>query len=194
MPAGKFVALVTPGKAFSSCAFPDLALPAVHKPVIGQAAPASNVFRRKVFTVGKTTFPADFSSIKARQPLFELEIAVTVCHINGADAAIKPTRRNKIRIYVHDAPRVVVWTRLQRNREQYVNIQAMVIGRQEDDRLRSIKITFQSRNVPDRPRQNPSVFTCFPRVVVLQPISGDYRPGGRESQTRSLRRFGLASI
>jgi hypothetical protein len=43
---GKFIALVTPGVSFLSCAPPDLTLMTMHESFIRQATPALNVFYR----------------------------------------------------------------------------------------------------------------------------------------------------
>jgi hypothetical protein len=45
MGTGKFFALVASGIAFICCAFPDVALLAMHEQVMGQAAAASDIVR-----------------------------------------------------------------------------------------------------------------------------------------------------
>ena len=57
----KFIALMTSGVTFLSCAVLDLTLPAIHKRFIRQAATALHVIYRKVFTVRKLTFAGNFS-------------------------------------------------------------------------------------------------------------------------------------
>jgi hypothetical protein len=93
--AGKFIALVTSSVALLLRAGPDLALSAMHKKFIRQAATALNIFYGKLFTIGEVAF------VKIHQPFLEFMIIFTVCNIDGTDSAIKTTRRNKIGIYRH---------------------------------------------------------------------------------------------
>ena len=97
------MALMTSGVTSRSCAGPDLTLSAMHKPFIRQAATASNILYRKVFTIRKNPFAGNFSPVKTHQPLLEFVIMITVCDKNGTDPAIKTTRGNQIRIYFHDS-------------------------------------------------------------------------------------------
>ncbi|SPF42568.1 hypothetical protein SBDP1_390001 [Syntrophobacter sp. SbD1] len=97
----KFVALITSGVTFILCAVPDLTLPAMHKQFIRQAASALNIFYGKVLTAGESPFSGNFPLVQAHKPFLEFAVIITVCDINGTDSAIKTTRRNKIRIYLH---------------------------------------------------------------------------------------------
>jgi hypothetical protein len=62
--AGKFLALMAAGEAFFLGAFPDLALSAMHKSFIRQAAAALDIFYGKGFTIGKSALAGNSSLIK----------------------------------------------------------------------------------------------------------------------------------
>ncbi len=99
--ARKLPALMTSGVTFGFCAGLDLALSAIHKRFVRQAASASNIFYGEVFTVRKLSFAGKFSLEKGHQQLLEFAVIIAVCDVDGADSAIKTAGRNKIRIYLH---------------------------------------------------------------------------------------------
>jgi hypothetical protein len=102
VPAGKFITLMTSRVALFLGALPDIALPAMHKQVIREAAAALDVCHGKLFTVGEGAFAINVSLVKIHQPFFEFFVVIPICDINGTDAAIKSARGNKIRIYRHN--------------------------------------------------------------------------------------------
>ena len=81
---------------------PYFALLTMHKRVIRLASVALNVIGGKVVAVGKKAFTGDFAFIQAHQSFLEFFIIITVCNIDGTDAAIKTTGRNQVRIYCHN--------------------------------------------------------------------------------------------
>lgn len=91
MVTGKFAALMTSGISFFCGAIPDLTLFAVHKQIIRQASTASNILGRQVLAVGESTFVGNVSFVKTDQPFLEFFIMITMCQVNGTDAAIKAT-------------------------------------------------------------------------------------------------------
>jgi hypothetical protein len=93
---------------FLLCAVPDLTLAAMHKGVVRQTSIAFDLFYRKVLTVRKNPFAGNFSLVEVHQSLLELRVMITVCHVNGTDAAIKTTRGNEIRIDHKTASQVCV--------------------------------------------------------------------------------------
>jgi hypothetical protein len=95
---GEFIAFVAPGIAFVCCAFPDVALPAMHEQVMGQAAAASDIIRRKPVTVGEGAFTRCLALVKGDQLFFKFLIVVLMGQMDGAHAAIKPAGGNEIRV------------------------------------------------------------------------------------------------
>jgi len=87
--AGKIITLMASGVTLFFRALPDIALFAVHEPIVGQASAASNIIRGKIFASGKSTFARHLSFIKAHQTFFEFLIIIAVCNVDGADAAVK---------------------------------------------------------------------------------------------------------
>jgi hypothetical protein len=94
---GKFVAFVASGIAFVCCALPDVALPAMHEQVMGQAAAASDIFRRKLITVGESAFAGGSPLVKGDQLFFQFLVVVPMSQMDGAHAAVKPAGGNEIR-------------------------------------------------------------------------------------------------
>jgi hypothetical protein len=80
---------MTSDETFFLCAFPDLALSAMHKSFIGQAASALNILYSKAFTIRKSPLAGNFSLIQFHQPLLEFEIIIAVGYIDGTNSAIK---------------------------------------------------------------------------------------------------------
>jgi hypothetical protein len=64
MLTGKFIALMTPGVTFFSCAGPDITLLAMHKLLIRQASVASNIFCCKIFSIRKSALARNSSLVK----------------------------------------------------------------------------------------------------------------------------------
>jgi hypothetical protein len=63
VPAGEFVALVTSRVPLLLGAFSDLALPTMHKSVIGQTSAALDIFRCEMFAVGEHTLSGNPSLV-----------------------------------------------------------------------------------------------------------------------------------
>jgi hypothetical protein len=98
----KFLALMTTRVLSFPGAVADFALAAMHEAFIRQTAAAFHVFDRKGFAVRKSALAGNISPVKAQQPLLEFLIVIPVGDVDGADAAIKTTGRNQIRIDRHD--------------------------------------------------------------------------------------------
>jgi hypothetical protein len=90
---------MTSGVPLLLSAFSDIALSAMHKQLIRQAAAALNILGGKILTVGESPFSGDISLVEIHQPLFEFEVVVPACDINGTDTAVETAGSNKIRIY-----------------------------------------------------------------------------------------------
>jgi hypothetical protein len=62
-PAGKVIAEMTSGNSFGQSALPDIALPAVHEPIVGQASVAMDILGGQVLAIRQEAFAWDFSFI-----------------------------------------------------------------------------------------------------------------------------------
>ncbi len=98
---GKIAALMTPGISFLFCALFDLTLVTMHEPIVRQAAAAPNVFNGKRLAIWKSALAGSSSLVKLYQTLLEFDVVVAVSDVNGADIAIKTTRRKEIGIDWH---------------------------------------------------------------------------------------------
>jgi hypothetical protein len=101
IPTRKFITLMAPGVPFFLGALSDVALSAMHELFIRQTAAALDIFGRKVFAARQGAFAWDPSLVQSDQAFLQFFVLVAVCDIDGADSAVEPARRSKIRIYRH---------------------------------------------------------------------------------------------
>jgi len=104
MMTGKVITLVTTEIPLFSCAFFDIALSTVYEGIIRQAPTAMNVCYCKTISIGKLALAMDLALVDVEQSLLEFLIIVAMGNVDGADAAIEATRRNKVRIDGHHLP------------------------------------------------------------------------------------------
>ncbi len=99
--AGKFFTLMAAFNSSGFGAIPDLAVLAMHKSLIRQAAPAVDILGGHTLAARQRPFSGYPSAVKANQALLELLIVVLICQIDGADPAIQAAGRYEIRIITH---------------------------------------------------------------------------------------------